>query len=202
MDGAHANAYETDANEDLNFWTPEESENLKKPMLVPAKLVAPTVVREWDTRKEKKSLSKKAEADLQRAKDLFDNYLANAEYAPPLAELLRPSVLDAYKEVAGEGFSLYSIRRPDKKEDPEHPRGFTHDFWENSTSRKKITTISLTSTLPSMQVSCSLSMSACGPAALPCGEETPAKRRPAVGSSPMLIGLLVASLTTSQLLML
>ena len=126
MDGAHANAYETDANEELKFWTPEESENLKKPMLVPAKLVAPTVVREWDTRKEKKSLSKKAEADLQRAKDLFDNYLANAEYAPPLAELLRPSVLDAYKEVAGEGFSLYSIRRPDKKEDPEHPRGFTH----------------------------------------------------------------------------
>ena len=53
MDGAHANAYETDANEDLKFWTPEESENLKKPMLVPAKLVAPTVVREWHTRKER-----------------------------------------------------------------------------------------------------------------------------------------------------
>lgn len=131
MDGAHANAYETDANEDLRFWTPEAIENLKKPMLVPAKLVAPTVVREWDTRKEKKSLSKQAEAALQRAKDLFDNYLANAEYAPPLAELLRPSVLDAYKEVAGEGFSLYRILRPDKKElqeDPEqsNPRGFTH----------------------------------------------------------------------------
>ena len=131
MDGAHANAYETDANEDLNFWTPEESENLKKPMLVPAKLVAPTVVREWDTRKEKKSLSKKAEADLQRAKDLFDNYLANAEYAPPLAELLRPSVLDAYKEVAGEGFSLYHTMRPDKRELQRDPgqsmaRCFTH----------------------------------------------------------------------------
>ena len=131
MDGAHANAYETDANEELKFWTPEESENLKKPMLVPAKLVAPTVVREWDTRKEKKSLSKKAEADLQRAKDLFDNYLANAEYAPPLAELLRPSVLDAYKEVAGEGFSLYHTMRPDKRELQRDPgqsmaRCFTH----------------------------------------------------------------------------
>ena len=126
MDGAHANAYETDANEDLRFWTPEAIENLKKPMLVPAKLVAPTVVREWDTRKEKKSLSKKAEADLQRAKDLFDNYLANAEYAPPLAELLRPSVLDAYKEVAGEGFSLYSKMRPDKSE-LQRARCFTHD---------------------------------------------------------------------------
>ena len=137
MDGAHANAYETDANEELNFWTPEESENLKKPMLVPAKLVAPTVVREWDTRKEKKSLSKKAEADLQRAKDLFDNYLANAEYAPPLAELLRPSVLDAYKEVAGEGFSLYSTTRPDKKElqeDPEQSRArcSTHGLLEET----------------------------------------------------------------------
>ena len=98
---------------------------MKKPMLVPAKLAAPTQVCDWQTYKEI-SLSKKAEAALQRAKDLFDNYLANAEYAPPLAELLRPSVLDAYKEVAGEGFSLYSIRRPDKKEDPEHPRGFTH----------------------------------------------------------------------------
>ena len=126
MDGAHANAYETDANEDLRFWTPEAIENLKKPMLVPAKLVAPTVVREWDTRKEKKSLSKKAEADLQRAKDLFDNYLANAEYAPPLAELLRPSVLDAYKEVAAEGFSLYSKMRPDKSE-LQRARCFTHD---------------------------------------------------------------------------
>ena len=125
MDGAHANAYETDASEDLNFWTPEERENMKKPMLVPAKLAAPTQVCDWQTYKEI-SLSKKAEAALQTAKDLFDNYLANAEYAPPLAELLRPSILDAYKEVAGEGFSLYSIRRPDKKEDPEHPRGFTH----------------------------------------------------------------------------
>ena len=137
MDGAHANAYETDANEELKFWTPEESENLKKPMLVPAKLVAPTVVREWHTRKEKKSLSKKAEADLQRAKDLFDNYLANAEYAPPLVELLIPSVLDAYKEVAGEGFSLYHISRPDKKElqeDPEQTRarGFTHGLLEET----------------------------------------------------------------------
>ena len=41
MDGAHANAYETDANEDLRFWTPEAIENLKKPMLVPAKLDLP-----------------------------------------------------------------------------------------------------------------------------------------------------------------
>ena len=98
---------------------------MKKPMLVPAKLAAPTQVSGWEPYKAI-SLSKKAEAALQTAKDLFDNYLANAEYAPPLAELLRPSVLDAYKEVAGEGFSLYSIRRPDKKEDPEHPRGFTH----------------------------------------------------------------------------
>lgn len=125
MDGAHANAYETDASEDLNFWTPEERENLKKPMLVPAKLAAPTQVCDWQTYKEI-SLSKKAEAALQRAKDLFDNYLANAEYAPPLAELLRPSVLDAYKEVAGEGFSLYSKMRPDKSE-LQRARCFTHD---------------------------------------------------------------------------
>ncbi len=130
MDGAHANAYETDTNEVPKFWTPEERENLKKPMLVPAKLVAPTQVCGWEPYKEI-SLSKKAEAALQTAKDLFDNYLANAEYAPPLAELLRPSILDAYKEVAGEGFSLYSIRRPDKKElqeDPEQSRAryFTH----------------------------------------------------------------------------
>ena len=125
MDGAHANAYETDASEDLNFWTPEERENMKKPMLVPAKLAAPTQVCDWQTYKEI-SLSKKAEAALQRAKDLFDNYLANAEYAPPLAELLRPSVLDAYKEVAAEGFSLYSKMRPDKSE-IQRARCFTHD---------------------------------------------------------------------------
>ena len=125
MDGAHANAYETDASEDLNFWTPEERENMKKPMLVPAKLAAPTQVCDWQTYKEI-SLSKKAEAALQRAKDLFDNYLANAEYAPPLAELLRPSVLDAYKEVAAEGFSLYSKMRPDKSE-LQRARCFTHD---------------------------------------------------------------------------
>jgi len=125
MDGAHANAYETDASEDLNFWTPEERENMKKPMLVPAKLAAPTQVCDWQTYKEI-SLSKKAEAALQTAKDLFDNYLANAEYAPPLAELLRPSILDAYKEVAGEGFSLYSKMRPDKSE-LQRARCFTHD---------------------------------------------------------------------------
>ena len=125
MDGAHANAYETDTNEDPKFWTPEERENLKKPMLVPAKLVAPTQVCGWEPYKEI-SLSKKAEAALQTAKDLFDNYLANAEYAPPLAELLRPSVLDAYKEVAAEGFSLYSKMRPDKSE-LQRARCFTHD---------------------------------------------------------------------------
>jgi hypothetical protein len=125
MDGAHANAYETDANEEPKFWTPEERENMKKPMLVPAKLAAPTQVSGWEPYKAI-SLSKKAEAALQTAKDLFDNYLANAEYAPPLAELLRPSVLDAYKEVAAEGFSLYSKMRPDKSE-LQRARCFTHD---------------------------------------------------------------------------
>lgn len=130
MDGAHANAYETDANEEPKFWTPEERENMKKPMLVPAKLAAPTQVSGWEPYKAI-SLSKKAEAALQTAKDLFDNYLANAEYAPPLAELLRPSVLDAYKEVAGEGFSLYHTMRPDKRELQRDPgqsmaRCFTH----------------------------------------------------------------------------
>ena len=78
MDGAHANAYETDANEEPKFWTPEERENMKKPMLVPAKLAAPTQVSGWEPYKAI-SLSKKAEAALQTAKDLFDNYLANAE---------------------------------------------------------------------------------------------------------------------------
>jgi hypothetical protein len=103
---------------------------MKKPMLVPAKLAAPTQVSGWEPYKAI-SLSKKAEAALQTAKDLFDNYLANAEYAPPLAELLRPSVLDAYKEVAGEGFSLYHTMRPDKRELQRDPgqsmaRCFTH----------------------------------------------------------------------------
>jgi hypothetical protein len=131
MDGAHANAYETDASEDLNFWTPEERENMKKPMLVPPSSRPPPRSVDWETYKAI-SLSKKAEAALQTAKDLFDNYLANAEYAPPLAELLRPSVLDAYKEVAAEGFSLYHTMRPDKRELQRDPgqsmaRCFTHD---------------------------------------------------------------------------
>ena len=131
MDGAHANAHETAPCIDPCMWSGEKAENLKKPMLVPAKLLAPTVVRGGGWSNKAIVPGNKAAAALQTAKDLFDNYLANAEYAPPLAELLRPSVLDAYKEVAGEGFSLYHTMRPDKRELQRDPgqsmaRCFTH----------------------------------------------------------------------------
>ena len=47
MDGAHANAHETAPCINPCMWSGEEAENLKKPILVPAKLLAPTEVRGW-----------------------------------------------------------------------------------------------------------------------------------------------------------
>ena len=119
MDGAHANAHDDDSGDvdigDIGMWTAADRENMKKPILVPAKLVAPTQ-RGFYSRAPKPG--KKAEAELQRAKDAFDQYLANAEYARPLVELLRPHILPSYEAVVGdsEGFSLYLSSSPSKNE--------------------------------------------------------------------------------------
>ena len=116
MDGAHANAHDDDSGDvDTGFWTAAERENMKKPILVPAKLVAPTQ-RAFYGRAPK--LGKKAEAELQRAKDAFDQHLANAEYSRPIVELLTPHNLPRYKAVVGdsEGFSLYITTTPSKRE--------------------------------------------------------------------------------------
>lgn len=117
MDGAHANAHDgyPSGDVDIGMWTAAERENMKKPILVPAKLVAPTQ-RGFYSRAPKPG--KKAEAELQRAKDAFDQYLANAEYARPLVELLRPHILHSYEAVVGdsEGFSLYLSSSPSKNE--------------------------------------------------------------------------------------
>ena len=105
-----------------NMWTAEELDALHDPILVPAKLLVPTqVVRRSST---EPNLSRKAEEALQRAKDVFDNYLAHAEYAPPLADLISHDI-DDYKKAAGEGFSLYILRRPLPKdiEDMRKQRG-------------------------------------------------------------------------------
>jgi hypothetical protein len=106
MDGAHANAHDDDSGDvDTGFWTAAERDNMKKPILVPAKLVVPTQ-RAFYGRAAK--LGKKAEAELQRAKDAFDQHLANAEYSRPIVELLTPHNLPRYNAVVGdsEGFSL------------------------------------------------------------------------------------------------
>ena len=116
MDGAHANAHDDDSGDvDTGFWTAAERENMKKPILVPAKLVAPTQ-RAFYGRAPK--LGKKAEAELQRAKDAFDQHLANAEYSRPIVELLTPHNVPNYKAVVGdsEGFSLYVTSTPSKNE--------------------------------------------------------------------------------------
>ena len=148
MDGAHANAHETDPCMWSCMWSGEEAENLKKPILVPAKLLAPTEVRGWSGGKaaDQIVLSNKAEAALQTAKDLFDNYLANAEYAPPLVDLLQPFLLDDYKQAAGEGFLLYRCTRPSKKklhslpsnykEEPEHAH-MTHMILGDTSIKKE-----------------------------------------------------------------
>ena len=97
-DGAHANAYQDVVG---CMWTPEELEDLKKPILVPSKLLAPT---QFPFSKKEPSLNKKDGAALQKAKDMFDQYLANAENAArPLVQLLnnKAAVGDS------EGFSLY-----------------------------------------------------------------------------------------------
>ena len=93
-----------------NMWTAEELDALHDPILVPAKLLVPTQLRA-SVRSTEPKLGRKAEEALQRAKDVFDNYLAHAEYAPPLADLISYYVED-YKKAAGEGFSLYIPRRP------------------------------------------------------------------------------------------
>ncbi|ACO67758.1 predicted protein [Micromonas commoda] len=116
MDGAHANAHDDDSGDvDTGFWTAADRENMKKPILVPAKLVAPTQ-RGFYARAPK--LGKKAEAELQRAKDAFDQYLANAEYSRPLVELLKPHIRPRYEAVVGdsEGFSLYVTSTPSQRE--------------------------------------------------------------------------------------
>jgi hypothetical protein len=113
-DGAHANAYQDAVG---CMWTPEELEDLKKPILVPSKLLAPTQFPFSPFPKKEPSLNKKDGAALQKAKDMFDQYLANAENARPLVELLKPqSSLHAYKAAVGdsEGFSLYRIGRCDE----------------------------------------------------------------------------------------
>ena len=77
MDGAHANAHDDDSGDvDTRWWTAADRDNMKKPILVPAKLVAPTQGGFYGRAPK---LGKKAEAELQRAKDAFDQYLANAE---------------------------------------------------------------------------------------------------------------------------
>lgn len=96
-----------------NMWTAEELDAQHDPILVPAKLLVPTQLRGWSDKTPK--LGRKAEEALQRAKDVFDNYLANAENAPPLADLISYYGED-YKKAAGEGFSLYIPRRPFPKE--------------------------------------------------------------------------------------
>ena len=116
MDGAHANAHDDDSGDvDTGFWTAADRENMKKPILVPAKLVAPTQ-RGFYGRAPKPG--KKAEAELQRAKDAFDQYLANAEYSRPLVELLKPHIRPRYEAVVGdsEGFSLYVTSTPSQRE--------------------------------------------------------------------------------------
>ena len=91
-----------------NMWTAEEVDAQHDPILVPAKLLVPIQVhRSYNEPK----LSRKANEALQRAKDVFDNYLAHAEYAPPLADLISHDI-DDYKKAAREGFSLYILRRP------------------------------------------------------------------------------------------
>ena len=94
-----------------NMWTAEELDALHDPILVPAKLLVPTQVSA-SVRPQNPNLSRKAEEALQRAKDVFDNYLAHAEYAPPLADLITHDYGEDYKKAAGEGFSLYIPRRP------------------------------------------------------------------------------------------
>ena len=94
------------------MWTAEELDALHDPILVPAKLLVPVQLRYTDT---ELKLGRKAEEALQRAKDVFDNYLAHAEYAPPLADLISHDI-DDYKKAAGEGFSLYLPNRPSPKE--------------------------------------------------------------------------------------
>ena len=141
MDGAHASAHETAPCINPCMWSGEEAENLKKPILVPAKRLAPTVVRGWSGGKaaDQIVLSNKAEAALQTAKDLFDNYLANAEYAPPLVDLVNPWMLDDYKQAAGEGFNLYKYTRPSKKElkeEPEHAH-MTHMILGDTSIKKE-----------------------------------------------------------------
>ena len=116
MDGAHANAHDDDSGDvDTRWWTAADRENMKKPILVPAKLVAPTQGGFYGRAPK---LGKKAEAELQRAKDAFDQYLANAEYSRPLVELLKPHILPRYEAVVGdsEGFSLYITSTPSKNE--------------------------------------------------------------------------------------
>ena len=116
MDGAHANAHDDDSDDvDAGFWTAAERDNMKKPILVPAKLVVPTQ-RAFYQRAPK--LGRKAEAELQRAKDAFDQHLANAEYSRPLVELLKPLQVPHYEAVVGdsEGFSLYVTSTPSKNE--------------------------------------------------------------------------------------
>ena len=133
MDGAHANAHDDDSGDmDIGMWTSAERENMKKPILVPAKLVAPTQRGFWGRLPKP---GKKAEAELQRAKDAFDQYLANAEYSRPLVELLRPHYLPSYEAVVGdsEGFSLYITSTPSKSERrslPE-PQQTSHDLISN-----------------------------------------------------------------------
>jgi len=139
MDGAHANAYETDPCIDPCMWSGKEAENLKKPILVPAKLLAPTVVRGGGWSNKAIVPGNKAAAALQTAKDLFDNYLANAEYAPPLVDLVQPYMLDDYKQAAGEGFNLYRCIRASKrslKEDPEHTH-MTHLLMDDTSIKKE-----------------------------------------------------------------
>ena len=139
MDGAHANAHETAPCIDPCMWSGEKAENLKKPMLVPAKLLAPTVVRGGGWSNKAIVPGNKAAAALQTAKDLFDNYLANAEYAPPLVDLVQPWMLDDYKQAAGEGFNLYRCIRVSKrslKEDPEHTHS-THVLMDDYNIKKE-----------------------------------------------------------------
>jgi hypothetical protein len=139
MDGAHANAHETAPCINPCMWSGEEAENLKKPMLVPAKLLAPTVVRGGGWSNKAIVPGNKAEAALQTAKDLFDNYLANAEYAPPLVDLVHPWMLGDYKQAAGEGFNLYRCVRASKrslKEEPEHTH-MTHVLMDDNNIKKE-----------------------------------------------------------------
>ena len=122
-----------------SMWSGEEAENLKKPILVPAKLLAPTVVRGGGWSNKAIVPGNKAEAALQTAKDLFDNYLANAEYAPPLVDLVNPWMLDDYKQAAGEGFNLYRCVRASKrslKEEPEHTH-MTHVLMDDNNIKKE-----------------------------------------------------------------